>query len=87
MTNNTVLVGGLIQGILVALLGVVVAMGWFPLTDNQIAAWLGLIAAVVAVVNWYIYQRTVEVSKLKTPEGQQATKEMVTRGATVNWNK
>ena len=86
MTNQTVLVGGLIQGLLVALLGLVVAMGWMPLTDNQFAAWLGVIAAVVAIVNWWIYGRTVEISKLKTPDGEAVTKQDVTRGATVNWN-
>jgi hypothetical protein len=83
--SNPLVISGVIEALLVAILGIVNA--WYPLTGTQNSAILVLIAAIVGALTWWVNRRMVEVSKLKTPEGESVTKEAVTRGAIVTWNE
>jgi len=85
MTNNPVVFGGVIQALLIAVLGVVVAMGWFPLTDNQIAAWMALIVAAVGVLTWWVNGRTVATSQLESTDGYPVTGASVRGGQVVTY--
>lgn len=69
MSEQPVVLGGIIEGILVAVLGVVVASGLVPMSDALVGSILALITAAVAGITWYVNQRTTPTVKPVDEDG------------------
>jgi hypothetical protein len=61
--KEPVAIGGSVIALLNAAIVVVVVMGWYPLTPEQIAGWNALIVALVAVATYVVRTLTTPLAK------------------------
>lgn len=87
MQQQPVILSGLVLGLSNAILALILAMGWWALTDGQLAAINGVIVALVALFTWFLQQRTVPVASLQSDDGKPVTAASVRGGQIINWNK
>ena len=83
MNNQPVILSGALYALGNALIALVVIMGWFPMTPEQVAAWNAVLAALIAVGTWWVNNRTVATSTLQSYDGKPVTGASVRGGQAV----
>lgn len=69
MTTQPVILSGAIYALLNAVLALVVGMGWYPLTAEQMVLWNTLFAAVIAVGTYFVQKRTTSLANPRDEDG------------------